>query len=561
MQKICRQCSAPFEITDDDLQFYDRVSPVFAGKKETIPPPTLCPECRLQRRLTHRNERNLHRRKDDATGGTIIAGHPEGVPFPVYNPAYWWGDQWDPLPYGRTVDLHRSFLEQFQELRTVVPRIAFQQEKNENSDYTNNVSNLKDCYLLFSADFNRNCSYGTWVEHCTDCTENTQIVRCEHAHECLFCSEMYGTTLAMLSSRCHSSAFLFDCRGCSDCLLCWNLREKRHCIRNVQYSEEEYRKQRAEIDLSSSQTYGQLRSEFLEHVRNDAIHPPVWKHGTVLDSTGDLLSNTALCRNCYETVDAKDCMNVFGAFQVRDIRDSCYVNGELAYEECECFPTPTHSAFNVNTYSGSNLYYCDLCMNNCQDCFGCIGLKHARYCILNKQYTEEEYNTLLPQIIDRMTLDGEWGEFLPERYSFVSYNQSQASDHFPLTEEEVQKRGWSWREEKDEMPKVTKVIPAAKLPDRTSDIPDDILNWAITCETTGRPFRVIKQELDFYRTMQLPIPRLHPDERHKQRMALRNPRHLWNRQCQKCGADIQTTYAPERPEIVYCEKCYLASVY
>ena len=29
--------------------------------------------------------------------------------------------------------------------------------------------------------------------------------------------------------------------------------------------------------------------------------------------------------------------------------------------------------------------------------------------------------------------------------------------------------------------------------------PDDIINWAIECEVTKKPYRIIKQELDFYR--------------------------------------------------------------
>ena len=111
------------------------------------------------------------------------------------------------------------------------------------------------------------------------------------------------------------------------------------------------------------------------------------------------------------------------------------------------------------------------------------------------------------------------------------------------------------------MPQVAKIIPAEKLPDSIDDIPDDVLNWAVRCEATGRPFRIIKQELEFYRKMRLPVPRLHPDERHRRRMALRNPRKLWKRPCGKCGKEMETTYAPERPEIVYCESCYLQEVY
>jgi len=155
----------------------------------------------------------------------------------------------------------------------------------------------------------------------------------------------------------------------------------------------------------------------------------------------------------------------------------------------------------------------------------------------------------------------EWGEFFPVALSPFAYNETVAQEYFPLTKGEAVKRGWQWRDEKDEMPKVSKVIPAAKLPMRINDIPDDITNWAVECASTGRPFRIIKQELDFYRKMRLPIPHFHPDERHKSRMALRNPRRLWTRSCGKCGEEIRTTYAPERPEKVYCENCYLQELY
>jgi hypothetical protein len=143
----------------------------------------------------------------------------------------------------------------------------------------------------------------------------------------------------------------------------------------------------------------------------------------------------------------------------------------------------------------------------------------------------------------------------------MAYNESVAQDYFPLTKEEAENRNWRWRNEKDEIPKVEKTIPAVQLPDSIDDVPDDILNWAIECELTTRPFLIVKQELEFYRKMKLPIPHLHPDERYKKRMGLRNPRKLWGRQCNKCNKSIQTTYAPDRPEKVLCEECYLKEVY
>ena len=58
---------------------------------------------------------------------------------------------------------------------------------------------------------------------------------------------------------------------------------------------------------------------------------------------------------------------------------------------------------------------------------------------------------------------------------------------------------FNWSNYENPKPDVAKIIPASKLPADITQIPDDILNWAIECEVTGKPFRIIKKELDFYR--------------------------------------------------------------
>lgn len=156
---------------------------------------------------------------------------------------------------------------------------------------------------------------------------------------------------------------------------------------------------------------------------------------------------------------------------------------------------------------------------------------------------------------------GEWGEFFSTDLTFFAYNESVAQDYFPLSKEEVLKKGWKWKEEIDSVGQVTRQIPAERLPDKIDDIPDDILNWAIRCKRTGRLFRLAPTELKFYRDFRLPVPHLHPDGRRHVRMHRRNPRKMWSRKCAKCSAPIQTTYSPERLEIVYCENCYLKEVY
>ena len=127
-------------------------------------------------------------------------------------------------------------------------------------------------------------------------------------------------------------------------------------------------------------------------------------------------------------------------------------------------------------------------------------------------------------------------------------------------EQEKKQRNWKWKDEEEKVSDFKKIIPAEKLPDDISKIPDDILNWAIKCEESGKLFKIQKPELQFYRKMNLPIPHYHPDIRHLHRMKLRNPRKLFSRTCDHCHKPIETTFSPERPERVFCEECYLGVV-
>ena len=56
---------------------------------------------------------------------------------------------------------------------------------------------------------------------------------------------------------------------------------------------------------------------------------------------------------------------------------------------------------NVTRQGHSNLYT-DNCVENCNNLFGCIGLRNKSYCIFNKQYTKDEYETTVANIITHM---------------------------------------------------------------------------------------------------------------------------------------------------------------
>ncbi len=165
------------------------------------------------------------------------------------------------------------------------------------------------------------------------------------------------------------------------------------------------------------------------------------------------------------------------------------------------------------------------------------------------------------KIIEHMKSTGEWGQFFPPALSLHGYNETMAIDFFPLSKTEAVKKGFKWSEIPEQAIKVEKSISADKLPDDIKQIPDDILDWAIICQETKRPYRIQPQELKFYRKKGLSIPHIHPDVRYIRRFDTLKPPHLYTRACAKCGTSIQTTYSPDRPEKVYCEMCYLKEIY
>jgi hypothetical protein len=171
------------------MEFYAKVSPVFSSQKYLIPPPTLCPDCRQQRRLSFRNERKLYKRKCDATGADIVSIYSPDKPFIVYHQDYWWSDKWDPMSYGREVNMEMSMMEQFGEIMREVPKPSLLNANLENSEYVNYSSNLKDCYLTFDVSNLENCFYANNCDLVKKSIDISEVrVNSSDCYECLDCN-------------------------------------------------------------------------------------------------------------------------------------------------------------------------------------------------------------------------------------------------------------------------------------------------------------------------------------------------------------------------------------
>jgi hypothetical protein len=115
---------------------------------------------------------------------------------------------------------------------------------------------------------------------------------------------------------------------------------------------------------------------------------------------------------------------------------------------------------------------------------------------------------------------------------------------------------------------------------------DSILSEIILCEAWDKDkisaqnhkctkaFRITSNELMMYRKWNIPLPRKCPNTRNFFLSQQRNGVNFYSRVCmcgstgspqatskhqhgdQPCPNKFETSYSPDRPEIVYCESCY-----
>ncbi|MDC0357709.1 hypothetical protein OAO01_02760 [Oligoflexia bacterium] len=535
------------ELNDKDQKFYDTME---------VPAPTQSPNEMIRHLMAFRNEWKLYRRKCDFTNETIISAYRADVPFPVYKYEVWWGDDWDPLEYGTDFDFTRPFFEQFGELQGVVPREGTSVFHSENCDYNGHIRESKNCYMNSLVHKCEDTHFCYWVVNNKDVLDCVKVNDSTLAYECVDCEGVYECVALQEGVNCHNCYFCYQLRGCSNCIGCSNLTNKEYYAFNKPLSKAEFIELKQSL-LNGSYSAWQKGRELFATVLAEAKHRCV--HNLNCENVvGDHLID---CKNCHMSFDGFGSEDVKHSVSFSESADiyHCYSAGwprcELVFNSAVTRAS-TNIAFCYYTFYSSDLRYCDSSMS-CHDCFGCIGLKQKRYCILNKEYGKEEYFELRNKIIEHMKSTGEWGQFFPKQLSTFAYNETAAQDFFPLSQADIRAHGWQWHD----IPSGFEYDgPQYDLPDAINDVTDDICSQVLTCEATGKHYRLTTQEVEFYRKMELPIPRLAPEARHQRRYARRTPHKIFERQCSETGEKIFSSFAPERTETVLSPEAYLRSL-
>ncbi len=563
----CQNCKNDFTIEPEDFVFYDKMA---------VPAPTFCPDCRLQHRLAIYNERFLYHSNCENCSKKIITIYKTDSGFRPFCEECFSSDSWDAIDQGRDFDFSRDFFTQYRDLQRSIP-VNYRAHLNDiNSDFSNQCFRTKNAYLSFSVIGVEDVLYSKLINRPSrQIIDSLNVRECEMCYELVNTTSSYGSTFLTNCRQCVTSHFLIDCVGCTDCFMSYNLRNKSYVFRNKQLSKEEYYEALNGLNKNKYSAHKELCEEYKE-----MANKVIYKFSTIVksdDCTGNMIENSHNAKNTFNSFSVVDSKYI--GFSTKPISDSYDVTIIGQTDQCIDIIASGRGNYKVKFTSGagasSSMEYTDWC-NDCQDVFGCVGLRNKKYCILNKQYTKEDYFEMREKIIEHMNSNPfvdkrgvvyKYGTFFPIQLSPFAYNETVAFEEFPLSKEETIDSGFVWYEQtkKEHIP----TILSTDLPDSIPVDESEILNEIISCPNNGDTirnctgaYRIIKDELMYYDKLGLPLPRFCPNCRYYERNGRTLPWRLWDRKCMNNGCEnkFQTPYAPDRAELVYCEKCYQQEV-
>ena len=545
-----QHCEGEFEIVDEDISFLRMLR---------VLPPNFCPTCRRMRRLVHMNMIRFFKRPCNIPNHTenMISILPSECPFPVYEYTHFISDEFDAFSFGEIYKEGNSPMQTLFDLRKKFPMPSFlnRDSGSVNSDYSNGGRDNKNCYYAFGCYTSENVWYSHMMNHCNDVMDSRAIQSCEHCYMSLYSQNIYNSSFVYFSKDSIDSMFLFDCKNCISCFGCVNLRNKSYCIFNQQYTKEDYAEFINSLYPISNSKLNTLKEKFWELVRSLPVNA---SRNTNVSNVKGVLAYSS--KDLFDVVDAENSEHVRhsdGVLSHKDSMDFLFSGGKSSrlYGTTNIGSQSSEVRFSVSSKFCTNSEFI-FNSKNLNNCFMCFGLQNKSYCVLNVQYSPEEYFKIVDDIKSEMIKRGEYNDGLGLEFSAQAYNFSIAQISYPLSDTEINKLGGYVAKESETNVGDTQVLSVEELPQNIEDVTDDILSKAIKCDITGRPFRITKTELDFLKRMKLPLPTSHPSVRMENHFKFVPIGKKYSVSCIKCNQNTDSLFSKEQNFILYCDNCY-----
>ena len=418
--------------------------------------------------------------------------------------------------------------------------------------------------MCFVAWHMENCHYSLYINGAKDlCDVHGVNEPCELVYEGVIIDAVARSKYVYWCASSTECIFGYDLRGCTNCFMCFGLRNKQYYFKNQKYSKEEYEKILSSYALDTRTGSKKAKKEFQEFLQK---YPRKFaEQRNSVNCTGTELvrakntkdANFAAfsqdSRYCHNGVTFKTCYDCAGGGET-----------ELAYE---CI-TPDHSynsLVTIKSWKNRNVSYAIDCHSS-EELLGCVGVKSGQYMILNKRYEAGGYHVLKDLIVAEMKNAGEWGEFFPSHYAPCAVNETRAIEQLGFSKEEGLAAGFRWQDNIQET-RGKETVSQDLVPDAIAEVQEAITNEVLACVDCGRNYKISSAELVLYRKLQVPIPERCFFCRMQERENMRGGFDLLSRECDckeeghehegKCHIVFKTFFTEKEQRPIFCEACYL----
>ena len=528
-ERVCDLTGEKWMMDEREINWY---------KKFNVPPSKYSPLTRMRLMHGYFIMWNIWYNKHAETGKSILSTIHPATKIPVLEDLEWYDRDFS--EFGKELDLEKIFLDQYYELSRAVPRPAHDNIiQPENSIAFLSIGD-QDSYFVMASKTKR-CFYTSNAFDCEDSAEITMGKHVKESYNVLNSTRLFRCNFVRDCFDCIDCSFAFDCRNCEHCFGVANKRNKKYLWFNEQLSQQEWEKRRKEVNLLSYQVRKEYEQRFTGFLKEQAIWPENVNINTE-NSTGEYLENTTNAHECYHIRGGSRDLDHVTFCLGAPSHNCAYCGGATGSSDCyyTCGVGSCKDAkFCMNFVFGcQNVEYCERC-NDCENCFGCVGLVRKKFCILNKQYSEEEYWSVLDDLKCKMFESGEYGEIPNLRFS--TQHWTGLWDFYDIDKETALKLG----------------ADDFDLLSEGAEGPDVVVENSILDKEIGRRYSYLKPELELYRKLGVAAPKKHPRSRMLDLVLLLNKPEFLKSECKKCEKEVMIAKNITFPDrTIYCKSCY-----
>ena len=286
-----------------------------------------------------------------------------------------------------------DFNNQYLRLKQSLPRHPTFSSDLEDSEFVSRSYRLKNCYFCFDCVDCKNCLYCFDSVRSTNCEDCDYVVECELLYESNDTYQSYNSICLDYCARLYDSYYCWDCADSHDLFGCVHLKQKQYCIFNKQYTKAAYIQKTTELLEQPAENHRKK----LKKLANRYPFGPTYVSHSENSDYGNQVHYSSNCYLCFDVARSENCAYMYDSFYCKNSYDLTYCfKAELSYE---CIDSA--KIYNCNfVESSDDCFDCSYLYNckDCHNCFGCVSLAHKRYCVLNKQYTKEEYGKIVEEI-------------------------------------------------------------------------------------------------------------------------------------------------------------------